>query len=48
MEGECSGASLAALQFVAFLAIGGRWDTNIHHVVAWRLVMSGSVCYLLL
>lgn len=48
MEGGCSEASLAALQLAAFLAVGGRGDADIHHVVAWRLVMSGSVCYLLL
>lgn len=48
MEGESSRASLAALEFVAFLPIGGWWDTDVHHIVAWRLVVSGSVRYLLL
>lgn len=40
--------TLAALQFVALLAVGGGRDADVHHVVAWRLVVCRSVCYLLL
>lgn len=40
--------TLAALQFVALLAISGGRDADVHHVVAWRLVVRRSVCYLLL
>lgn len=40
--------TLAALEFVALLPISGWWDTNIHYIVAWRLVVCRSVRYLLL
>lgn len=40
--------TLAALQFVAPLAVGGGRDADVHHVVAWRLVVCGSVRDLLL
>lgn len=40
--------TLAALQLVALLAISGRRDANVHHVVAGRLVVRRPVRYLLL
>lgn len=40
--------TLAALQFVALLAVGGGRDADVHHVVARRLVVCRSVCDLLL
>lgn len=40
--------TLAALQFVPLLAISGGRDADVHNVVAWRLVVCRSVCYLLL
>lgn len=40
--------ALAAREFVALLAVGGGRNTDVHHVVAWRLVMCKSVCHLLL
>ncbi len=39
---------LAALQFVALLAVCSRWDADVHHVVSRRLVVSRSVSDLLL
>lgn len=50
VEGECCRASqaLAALEFVALLPVSGWGDTNVHYVVAWRLVVCRSVRYLLL
>lgn len=48
--GVTPGASqaLAALKFVALLPVSGRGNTDVHHVVARRLVMCRSVRYLLL
>ena len=40
--------ALAALQFVALLPISGWGDTYVHYIVARRLVVCGSVRYLLL
>lgn len=39
---------LAALQFVALLAVCSRWDADVHHVVSRRLVVSQAVSDLLL
>lgn len=40
--------TLAALQFVALLAVSGGRDADVHHVVARRIVVCRSVCDLLL
>ena len=50
VEDECHGVSqaLAALQFVALLPVSGRGDTDIHYIVARRLIVCRSVRYLLL
>ena len=39
---------LTALQFVAFLPVGGGGHTDVHYVVAWRLIVCRSVSYLFL
>lgn len=50
VEDECHGVSqaLAALQFVPLLPVSGRRDTDVHYVVARRLIVCRSVRYLLL
>lgn len=40
--------ALAAGEFASSLAVCGWGQTYVHYIVAWRLVMSGSVRYLLL
>ena len=40
--------ALAALQFVALLPVSCWGDTDVHYIVARRLVMCRSVRYLLL
>lgn len=39
---------LAAGEFAASLAVRGRGEAYVHDIVAWRLVVSRSVRYLLL
>ena len=39
---------LTALQFVAFLPVGGGGHTDVHYVVAWRFIVCRSVSYLFL